>query len=307
MFSTASIAAERVASLAWFMTILSSLIFVGVMVVMFLAIRRHRSRDAASVDMAYRGPSWIVWGGTVMPAVALLAVFVFSLGAMRREATGEPTITVRVTGHQWWWELSYEGAGSTRFAAANELHIPVGQPVRLLLTSTDVIHSFWVPQLQGKLDVIPGDTNELHIEARRVGTYGGACAEYCGAQHAHMRLIVVAEDAAAFQAWVAHQSADAEPPHDSVAMAGQRSFVNGVCAGCHTVRGTPARGTTGPDLTHVGSRQTLAAGTLPNSLGHLAGWIANPQALKPGALMPTLHDFTGPELRALAAYVSNLK
>ncbi|MGH9887068.1 MAG: c-type cytochrome, partial [bacterium] len=159
----------------------------------------------------------------------------------------------------------------------------------------------------GKLDLIPGDTNELYIEARRADTYGGTCGEYCGAQHAHMGILVIAEDTATFRAWVARQSATAEQPRDSTTARGQQLFLNAACVSCHTVRGTAARGTVAPDLTHVGSRQTLAAGTLPNSIGYLAGWIANPQALKPGTLMPTLPVFTGPDLRALAAYVSSLK
>jgi cytochrome c oxidase subunit 2 len=306
-FSTASDAADRLAALAWFMIILSAVIFVAVLGIMVAAIRRHRDRDALGVDMSDRTNAWLIWGGTVMPALVLLAVFTVGLGAMRRPAPHRPGPTIRVVGHQWWWELSYDGGAGGRFETANELHIPVGQSVRLLLSTADVIHSFWVPRLQGKLDLIPGDTNELYIEARRAGTYDGTCAEYCGAQHAHMMLSVIAEDTAAFHAWVMRQSLPAEPPHDSIVARGQEVFMNGACVTCHTVRGTGAGGTTAPDLTHFAGRRTLAAGMLPNSLGHVAGWIANPQALKPGALMPTLRVFTGPDLRALAVYVSSLK
>ncbi|MGH7618743.1 MAG: cytochrome c oxidase subunit II [Gemmatimonadaceae bacterium] len=308
-FSRASTAAERISFLTWFMTILSGVVFLVVMALMVAAVRHHCDRDAAGVDVTDRDHAWLIWGGAVMPALVLLTVFLVGLAAMRRPVPDpdRPVLTIHVIGHQWWWELLYEDASGTRFATANELHIPVGQPVRLRLTSADVIHSFWVPRLQGKQDLIPGDTNELYLEARRAATYGGTCAEYCGAQHAHMGFAVIAEDTAAFREWASRQSEVAETPRDSLAAVGRQVFIRGPCAACHTVRGTPATGTTAPDLTHVAARRTLAAGTLPNSLGHLAGWIANPQALKPGALMPTLRAFTGPDLRALAAYVSSLK
>lgn len=306
-FSRASNAAERISWLTWFMTILSGAVFLVVMALMVAAIRRHRDRDAARVDVTDRGHAWLIWGGAVMPALVLLAVFLVGLAAMRQPVPDRPVLTIHVVGHQWWWELLYEDASGTRFATANELHVPVGQPVRLRLTSADVIHSFWVPRLQGKQDLIPGDTNELYLEARRAETYGGTCAEFCGAQHAHMGFTVIADDTGAFRAWAKRQSEMAEMPRDSLAAVGQQVFMRGPCVACHTVRGTPAAGTAAPDLTHVAARRTIAAGTLPNSLGHLAGWIANPQALKPGALMPTLRDFTGPDLRALAAYVNSLK
>jgi cytochrome c oxidase subunit 2 len=309
-FSNASDAAERVSRLAWFMILVSGIIFVGVVLVMIVAIIRNRGRDAGSVQLDERGERWLLWGGTVMPVVVLASVSVWAVRVLRSESRGPTATTILVTGHQWWWQLDYSiGAtdGGQRFRSANELHIPVGRPVRLLLTTADVIHSFWVPTLQGKMDLLPGDTNVLRIEARRPGTYGGACAEYCGLQHAHMAISVVADDSAAFAEWAARQTADAEAPVDSTARAGQRLFVTGACASCHTIRGTTARGEVGPDLTHVGGRRTIAAGTLTNSLGSLEGWIANPQALKPGAAMPVLATHSGPELRALAAYVASLK
>jgi cytochrome c oxidase subunit 2 len=243
-----------------------------------------------------------------MPVAVLVSVSVVSFGAMRAENRRPPVATIRVTGHQWWWQLDYELAGSRRhFRSANELHIPVGRPVRLLLTTNDVIHSFWVPRLRGKMDLLPGDTNSLVLEASRAGRFDGACAEYCGAQHAHMFITVVAEDSATFAAWTAQQLADAVQPVDSAARAGQRLFLDGPCASCHSIRGTEAKAEIGPDLTHVGGRATIAAGTLPTSIGAIEGWIANPQALKPGAAMPTLSAYSGPELRALATYIASLK
>jgi cytochrome c oxidase subunit 2 len=307
-FSTASEAAERVSKLAWFMIILSAIIFAGVMIITAVAAFRNRSRSKTDVDLSDPGTGWIIWGGAVFPGIVLAAIFIVSLGAMGRFPESRPVVTIHVTGHQWWWQLDYEFPQlPQQFRTANEIHIPIGRPVRLILTSADVIHSFWVPQLQGKLDVIPGDTNDLRLVARRAGRYTGACAEYCGAQHAHMGLTVVAEDTTSFKQWAAHQLTDAVPPHDSVTAAGQRLFAGGPCSLCHTVRGTPALAQVAPDLTHVGSRLTLAAGTLPNTLGNLEGWIANAQSLKPGTTMPTLSAYDGPQLHALAVYVSSLK
>jgi cytochrome c oxidase subunit 2 len=310
MFATASAAAARIAGLTWFMIILSFVILVLVVAIMATAIARGRHRDAHRVDLDEKGNSWLLWGGAVMPAAVLLTIVVFALRLMYDAPKQSPVATIHVTGHQWWWQLDYElpqGTTGGSFRSANELHIPVGRPVRLLLTSSDVIHSFWVPQLSGKLDLIPGDTNELRIEASRAGRFTGACAEYCGTQHAHMAITVVAEDSASFAVWLKTQTADASPPHDSLTTVGERLFATGPCIACHTVRGVAAKSDVGPDLTHVASRLTLASGTLPTSLGAIEGWIANPQALKPGVLMPRLDAYTGPELRALSRYVASLK
>ncbi|HEY4306736.1 MAG TPA: cytochrome c oxidase subunit II [Gemmatimonadaceae bacterium] len=307
IFSDASDAASRITHLAWFMIVLSVIVFVAVVAIMAVAVMRGR-RNAPTVDLSARGNGWIVWGGAVIPGLILGVIFIVSLGAMSKFSTTVPAMTVHITGHQWWWQVDYlDSTGAQAFRTANELHLPVGKPVRVILTSDDVIHSFWVPQLQGKLDLIPGDTNDLRLEAKRAGIFAGACAEFCGAQHAHMMLSVVAESDSAFAAWRAAQSATAIVSIDSTIATGRRLFVSTQCAQCHTVRGTTARADSAPDLTHVGSRLTLAAGVLPNSLGSIEGWIANPQALKPGAKMPTLRDYTGPELRALAAYVESLK
>jgi cytochrome c oxidase subunit 2 len=308
MFSTASSAAARIAGLTWFMIVLSAVILAlvsGIIVVALIRARRQRSTDVVLGDT---GRGWVVWGGVAMPVVVLGSVAAFGFRVMYEQPSSSPALTIRVTGHQWWWQIDYDGADSTRgFRSANELHVPVGSPVRLVLTSADVIHSFWVPQLNGKLDLIPGDTNVLQIEASKAGRFGGACAEYCGAQHAHMAITVIAEDSASFAAWEQRERLDAVAPAESLAVAGERLFTTSACSACHTVRGvTPAR-EAGPDLTHVASRLTIAAGTLPMSLGALEGWIANPQALKPGALMPRLDAHTGPELRALASYVASLR
>jgi cytochrome c oxidase subunit 2 len=308
MFSNASDAAASVARIGWFMIILAAIVLAIVIVLMIAAMVRNRDRSATSVDMEDKGAGWLVWGGAVVPGIILVAIFVVSMTAMGRFPARNPVVTIRVVGHQWWWEAEYELAGhSGQFRTANEIHIPVGRPVRLLLTSADVIHSFWVPQLQGKLDVIPGDTNDLRIVAKRTGRFTGACAEFCGAQHANMGIVVVADDSTTFARWEAAQLAPAAEPTDSITAVGQRLFVGGPCSLCHTVRGTPAAARVAPDLTHVGSRLTIAAGTLPNTLGNLEGWIVNAQALKPGVKMPIITAYSGHELRALAMYVASLK
>jgi cytochrome c oxidase subunit II len=223
-------------------------------------------------------------------------------------AREKPVYTVAVVGHQWWWEIRYLDPDlSQRFVTANELHVPVDRPMRVQLTSADVIHSFWVPELQGKLDLIPGDTNVLTLKAHRPGVYHGQCAEYCGMQHAHMVLLVVADEPESFARWLSAQRAPATEPADSLAALGEQLFVSGPCALCHAVRGTPALAGVAPDLTHFGSRRTIGAGALPNSLGNLEGWIANAQAIKPGVRMPPITQFTGRELRAVATYVAGLR
>lgn len=307
-FSHASDAAARITGLTWLMVTLAAAIVVSVVAIIGRAIVRNRHLDERAVDLSARGSGWIVWGGAVMPGLVVTAVFIASLNPMRRFSSPRPAVIVAVTGYQWWWQVDYTtAAGALAFRTANEIHIPVGKPVLIRLTSADVIHSFWVPQLQGKLDLIPGDTNELYLEARHPGVYTGACAEFCGLQHAHMLLRVAAEPEEVFAAWMAHQAEPGALPGDSLTAEGRRLFAQTACAECHTVRGTTSRADSAPDLSHVGGRATIAAGTLPNSLGHVEGWIANPQALKPGARMPTLRAFTGPQLRALAAYMMSLK
>jgi cytochrome c oxidase subunit 2 len=308
IFSDASDAAARTTHLTWFMVIVAAVVYAIVMGVMVVAMTRNRGRAPTSLDVSDPGIRWIVIGGLVMPAIVLAAVFMVAETAMGKYPGPRPALTLRVTGHQWWWEVEYDLPDAmNRFKTANEIHIPAGRPVRLILTSADVIHSFWVPQLQGKLDLIPGDTNDLRLMARRPGRYRGICQEFCGAQHANMGLVVFADDSASFAQWLAGQIAEAHPPADSMELVGQRLVVGGPCALCHTIRGTSALGQVAPDLTHVGSRSTIAAARLPNTLGNLEAWIANAQALKPGVKMPTLTLYDGAQLRAVASYIASLK
>jgi cytochrome c oxidase subunit 2 len=252
---------------------------------------------------------WILVGGLVVPGALLVALFVYALGIGNALVAHErvDALRVHVTGKQWWWEVRYEDGGTRETTLANELHIPVGRPVELLLDSSDVIHSFWVPALAGKVDMIPGRTTRLVIRSDRAGAFRGQCAEYCGAQHALMAFYVIAEPAPEFEAWLAREARDARPSEDRESQLAQDLFFREGCAGCHTIRGTAAKGRLGPDLTHVGSRRTLAAGTLGNHVGTMGGWIAGAQSLKPGSLMPSSGSLTGPELRALSRWLESLE
>jgi cytochrome c oxidase subunit 2 len=239
----------------------------------------------------------IVAGGVAFPALVLFALLVYTLLRANALSAGEPALRVEVTGHQWWWHIAYLGPdGAVDFVTANELRIPVAQPVEIRLRSADVLHSFWVPSLAGKLDLVPGKDNRLMLSASREGTFRGQCAEYCGGPHAQMAFYVVATEN--YEEWRAQQRRPA---------AASSELFNARCAACHTVRGTPAAGTLGPDLTHVGSRVSIGAGILPNNAGTLAGWIASSQHVKPGNLMPAFGDLKGEELAALAAYLESLK
>ncbi|WP_284349973.1 cytochrome c oxidase subunit II [Roseisolibacter agri] len=277
--------------------------------------RAGRGRPASE----RRGARWVVAGGIVFPTVVLLVVLVATLrvlGAVVAPANAlaapdaaprADELAIEVVGRQYWWEVRYLDAEPARiFETANELRIPVGRRVLLRLRSGDVIHSFWVPGLQGKMDLVPGRVNVLSLQADRPGVWRGQCAEFCGVQHGKMALTVVAEPPQRFAAWQAAQRAEPAAPADSARLADRAAFLGSGCTLCHTVRGTLARGRLGPDLTHVGSRLTLAAGTLPNSPGNLHGWIADPQAHKPGSLMPPV-PMTTAELHAIARYLITLR
>jgi cytochrome c oxidase subunit 2 len=216
-----------------------------------------------------------------------------------------PKLTVEVTGHQWWWEVRYPDTDPERvFTTADEIRIPAGEPVEVRLIGADVIHSFWVPALMGKTDMIPGQVNRTWIEAEKPGTFRAQCAEYCGAQHARMALLVVSMPPEEFRAWRERQLAPAPEPATEAARTAEATFV-ARCGLCHTVRGTRAGGRLGPDLSHLMTRKTLAAATLPNTTGHLFGWIADPQTVKPGSRMPRI-GLSGPELQAIGSFLATL-
>jgi cytochrome c oxidase subunit 2 len=255
---------------------------------------------------------WIVGAGVVFPSVALTALLVHSLSiGSALDGLGHSSrdpMRVHVIGRQWWWEVRYEQPGQqAQIVLANELHLPLDQPVELSLTTADVIHSFWVPALAGKVDMIPGRTTRLVLKSNAPGRFRGQCAEYCGGQHAWMALFVIAEPRQRFDAWLARQARPVEVPSDPLLKLGYDSFFKGGCDKCHAVRGTPALGQIGPDLTHVGGRESLAAGMLENHVGTMAGWIAAAQDVKPGSFMPSTAVYSGRELRAVSAWLESLE
>ena len=296
--------AERTATIAWVLFAGGAAIFIAVVVLLGCAIFAPRAWRASLA-----GRRLIVGGGIVFPLVTLSALLVYTLVATSGLAGAgrAAPLRIEVVAEMWWWRVHYLGPdGTPQLVSANEIRIPTGRHVELSLKSADVIHSFWLPSLAGKLDMIPGRTNVLRLSADRAGTFRGQCAEFCGAQHAKMALYVVALEPAQFDAWYAAQSGAAAAPRTPADGRGQVLFVEH-CAACHTVRGTAAAGVLGPDLTHVGSRLSLGAGILPNNAGTMAGWIAASQHLKPENRMPSFDAFSGADLAALAGYLVSLR
>ncbi len=267
------------------------------------AVLRGR-RAAAPLEGGPSGTTWIVWGGVVVPVIILGVLAWTTVEAVAELRNPQPgAVRIEVTGHRWWWAVSYPDAGVT---TANEVHLPVGRQADIGLSTDDVIHSFWVPQLAGKLDMIPGQHNILRFTPTAVGVYRGECAEFCGIEHAKMNFVVIVQTQAQFGAWLARAELTPSPPDGEAAQRGELVFVREPCAGCHTIKGTQAQGTVGPDLTNIGSRLTLGAATIPNTAGNLAGWIANAQAIKPGALMPPM-ALSASDLHDLVTYLEGLK
>lgn len=257
-----------------------------------------------------RARRWMIGGGLIFPIVTLTALLIYSLllGNHLEAHAPHDALRIHVVGKQWWWEVRYERPGSSeQVVLANELHIPVGEHVELLLSTSDVIHSFWVPSLAGKVDMIPGRVNRLALQTDEAGVYRGQCAEYCGGQHAWMAFFVVAESPEQFRTWLERQAQPVAIPDDPWLKLGYEQFLRGECGDCHAVRGTNARGTRGPDLTHVGSRRSLAAGMLNNHIGTMAGWIAGAQDVKPDNVMPSTDVYSGRELRAVSAWLGSLE
>jgi cytochrome c oxidase subunit 2 len=296
--------AEAVAALSWAMFHGAAVVFLVVLLATAFALwgpsrlRRHIHSSRS-----------IIYGGIVFPVVVLVALFVYSLALTRSFATSTTPADLRIeiVGHQWWWRVTYfDSTGGVDFVTANEIYLPVDASVELIVKTADVIHSFWVPTLAGKLDMIPGHVNRLRVVASREGLLRGQCAEYCGGPHAQMALYVVARPKAAFEQWRESQRAPVTEVSDEIARKGRELFL-GHCSVCHTIRGTPAEGKLGPDLTHLASRKSLAAGILENNRANLAAWIASSQRIKPGNLMPSMNMFGGDDLRALTAYLAALE
>ncbi len=308
----ASHQAHVIANLFWWMM---GGAWIGLALVVALLIlarvrakRRGFGTDTEGLKPSER-PGWyvVVGMGIAVPIVLISTLFVISnlfvIRTTEAPAQAATKLTVLVIGHQWWWEVRYPG---TPAVTANEIHIPVRTPVRLEVRTADVIHSFWVPELNRKIDTDPGKTNAIELDAQTVGRYRGQCAEFCGLQHAHMSMYVFVDTPSAFRRWLARQSKPAGAPSGALARQGFQEFAQGSCSTCHTIRGTPASGDVGPDLTHVAGRTTLASVTIPNDPHHLADWIQHGQSIKPGNEMPNI-DLSGPRLAAVVAYLEGLK
>ncbi len=296
--------AAQIAELFWWMTGGAALVWLSVVGLAVYAIRV--SPEAHSVRKA----KWlIIGGGAVFPTIVLSGYLVYGLALMPAllAPAGEGGLQIEVSGEQWWWRVRYITPEGETVELANEVRLPVGRRVDFLLSSPDVIHSFWIPSLGGKLDMIPGRVNRLTLEPTKVGTYRGACAEYCGTAHALMQFYAVVEEEDAFAAWLTRQAKPAAPPTSALAARGQRLFLSNGCGACHTVRGTEADGVVGPDLTHVGSRVSLGGGLLPTEPEDFLRWVAHTEAVKPGVHMPAFGMLPDEELRALAAYLSELE
>ncbi len=300
-------AAANIAELWWIMFFLGAAIFVLVLALLVYGLFAPRQQTADERS----GNRWILAGGIAMPAVVLAVVFGFSIrsAALTASEAGSGAFTIEVIGRRWWWEVNYPEQG---VITANEIHIPVGVPVEMLLRSGDVIHSFWVPQLHGKMDLIPGRDNTLIIQADEPGIYRGECAEYCGLQHARMHFMVVAQSAEDFEAWVAGQQQPAVAAAGEAVLHGQQVFIAAGCVYCHTIRGLDSGDVDrsavdlGPDLTHLASRMTIGAGMVDNNRGNLGGWVVNPHGIKPGVLMPATL-LAGEDLQALLDYLGSLE
>ena len=301
-------AAEHIATLWWWMLGVAGLVFLGAVAMLVLGwLRRDRPGLPLLGESERANTTLVVAFGMAIPIAILVALFVVSDLVLMQETdapeASETAISVTVVGHQWWWEARY---GASDAVTANEIHIPARTHVALVARSADVIHSFWVPELNRKIDMIPGQANSIELYASEAGVYRGQCAEFCGLQHAHMAFRVYAEPPARFREWLAGIERPAREPTTPQARRGQRLFMENGCASCHTIAGTEAQGTIGPDLTHVASRRTLAANTIENTPRNLFRWIRNPQSIKPGDKMPGL-GLGASRFHAIVSYLSELR
>jgi cytochrome c oxidase subunit 2 len=295
--------AQYLAGLFWWMAGGAVVIWVIVIGLFIYALRRpetHNRRRAAIL---------IIGGGAVIPVIVLGFLLVFGLSALPELAAPAPegSLTISVSGEQWWWRVRYHAPGDRLIETANEIRLPVGQPVEFRLQSADVIHSFWIPPLGGKVDMIPGRLTRLALEPTRTGVFRGVCAEYCGTSHALMAFDTVILDREDFMAWLEHQSRPARIPEHPLAARGSELFQANGCGACHTIRGTSADGSVGPDLTHVGTRLSIGAGTLENEHNHFLRWIARTNDAKPDVHMPAFGMLPPEDLKALAAYLGGLE
>jgi cytochrome c oxidase subunit 2 len=297
-------AAERLADLFWLMTAGAVAIWLAVIGLTFYCV--HARLEA---HVRRRTNILIIGGGAVVPTVVLTALLIYGLIPLPDLLAPAPagSLRIAVSGEQWWWRVRYLPPGGDAVELANEIRLPIGEPVEFRLDSPDVIHSFWIPSLGGKIDMIPGRTNRLSLQPTRTGVFRGACAEYCGTSHALMNFPVVVLEKEEFVRWLAHQRTPARVPTESLAKQGQELFLANGCGACHTIRGTSADGVVGPDLTHVGGRLSLGAGVLANEPDDFVRWMTHTQDVKPAVRMPAFGMLPPEELRALAAYLDGLR
>jgi len=315
-FDPAGPKAAAILHLNWYLLATATVIYVVVIGALFYVMRRATTRSVAFEDGDADEPArergrtrWVAAAVAASALILLLFIFVdVSTARSISRVGGEKPLRIDVVGHQWWWEVTYPDTANPQniVETANEIHVPVGRAAFIKMRSDDVIHSFWAPNLDGKKDLIPGHETRTWFRADSAGVYRGQCAEFCGHQHAKMAFFIVAEPRIQFENWLEAQKSEASKPADSLAQEGERVFLSGSCAMCHTISGTSAGSRFGPDLTHLASRRTIAAGTLPNNAGSLAGWILDPQSIKPGVKMPA-NRLDSRSLRALLAYLETLK
>lgn len=314
---SAGIQAERLEFLWWLFFWVCGAVYVIVMAVLIAALIRNKRADSATEPDIAPDPDRESRAGVIVKVavgVTLIVMFAFMFVSFRTgraiyglSQSGEKPLSIKVTGVQWFWRIEYqEDIPSNNITTANELHLPVGRTVKLELQSNDVIHSFWLPNLHGKKDLIPNYPTTFFFRPDETGTFHGQCAEFCGYQHAKMRFIVVVETQEEFDRWAAAQRQTPPPPSDPVAQRGQQIFLTSTCIQCHTVQGTTANATVGPNLTHVSSRQYIAAGSLRNTREHLRTWVTDPQSIKPGIRMP-MNLYSEEDLDAVVSYLESLK
>jgi len=293
--------AARIATLAWWLFGGGAVVLGLAMAALWLALRGSEGMRARLADRRA-----VLAGGIALPVVLLSAALTYGLWLMQSPAPASDLLRIKVTGEQWWWRVVYEVDG-VAVPTANEIRIPVGRPVEFILASADVLHSFWVPSLGGKMDMIPGRTTKLRLSADRPGAFRGFCAEYCGGAHALMGFKVIAHPAGEFDAWLAALALPAGAPVGEIAQRGQALFLSAGCGSCHAVRGTQAAGRVGPDLTHLGSRLAVGTDTRPMTEENLARFVTDPEHVKPGTTMPPFRIFSAEDLAALTAYLQGLR
>lgn len=305
IFDTASPEAEKIKHLTnGFIVVASAILLLVIILTIYIAIK-YRAAQGTPEPKQFSGNRKMEILMVGVPLLLVVIFFFWSVGTMSAVLpdAGSYKPEVIITGHQWWWEASYPGKN---VLTANEIHLPVGRKILVQLHAVDVIHDWWVPALSGKMDMIPGTTNHLWMTISKPGRYDGACAEFCGQQHAWMRILVVAQNEADYEQWLKEHAQTAANPQDTLARAGEALFMHSTCRNCHSIRGTGANGVQGPDLTHFGSRETMLAGMLQNNKENLYNWLSDPQKVKPGAHMPRF-IFGKDSIRALTAYLAQLK